>query len=110
VELVEPNEGWTARFADIKDKGNMTVLVQDGISDLGYNERNRLWPLLRLVEQAAEKMAWNMVKGVVKYPRDNWELGTWLELGADDCVDALNYIMLAQAKHEADKHLAYKPC
>ena len=62
--------------------------------DLTDAEWERLRPKLELTQRIAQHSADGMVKGTRKYPTDHHSVDTWLEMGMDDAVDAVNYIAL----------------
>ena len=64
----------------------------------------RLAPKLRMVEKAAAQLAGNMVKGTLKYQKDNWSVDEWIGYLLDDLSDSLNYaILLKEARAEERK-------
>ena len=54
----------------------------------------RLKYKLNLVEQRAELLARGMLKGTLKYDRDELSVDEWLEFLGDDATDTINYIDL----------------
>lgn len=99
-----PLEGWQERFNTEKQNGHMDVTIRcmGPWTTMSRKEIERLLPKLRLVEELAEKLAWNMLKGTLKYERDDWPLQMWLDMGIDDGADGLNYQLLLRDQMERE--------
>ena len=95
-QLAKPNANWQERVAELCDPGLFGVDIyyyENGT--LSAEEHKRLYDKLRLIESAARLMAAGMLKGVLKYPTDDYSLDTWLAHVEDDVVaDGTNYLLL----------------
>lgn len=91
------NENWETRLAEIKAAGAVTGVItftdEDGLL-LSDAESERLRPKLNLVAAAAERMAYAMVKGTLKYESDDYSVDQWLEMATDDATDVTCYLPL----------------
>ncbi len=95
-------EDWTPERAALCIPENMLVLVTP-IIRLRARELARLQPKLELVVQIAARLAANMLKGTLKYKRDNWTVSEWLQYLEDDASGTLNYIALFGAAYQREK-------
>lgn len=59
--------------------------------ELTEEEVDRLEGKLKMVEEMAQKLAANMLKGTLKYPHDDWSVEEWIDFLVDDASDTLNY-------------------
>lgn len=109
MELTEPAiEGWERRLASARQNGYflVTIIPRFEPDEFSVEDRERLEWKLELVEELAVKLAWNMLKGTLKYKYDNYSVAKWLDMGIDDASDALLYQALARnelsSAHERD--------
>ena len=70
------------------------------LETLTAEQRERLFKKMPLVEKAAARLASGMLKGVLKYGKDDWTIREWLDYGIDDAGDNLNYWHLLEAEYE----------
>ncbi len=102
------NEGWEERLAEITAANAVKVTLEfhdeEGML-ITDDETEALAPLLDMVVQAATKLAYNMVKGVVKYPAADRPVSEWIERGVDDAADTLNYWYLLKRAYGAEHAL-----
>ena len=91
---------WEERLETIVKAGAITGVItfndEDGVL-LTDEESERAQPLLNLAAAAAEKLAYNMVKGVLKYKTESRLAREWVDFGIDDAVDTVNYLFLIRA-------------
>ena len=87
------------------DNIEVTILPSDTLyRNIKTEDLVRLAPKFRMVERAAAQLAGNMVKGTLKYRRDDWLVDEWIEYLLDDLSDSLNYaILLKEARAEERK-------
>ncbi len=107
--MVKLNEGWEERLAEITAANAVKVILEFHDEEgtlITDDETEVLAPLLDMVVQAATKLAYNMVKGVVKYQYPGSgaarPANEWIEHGMDDAADALNYWYLLKRAYEAE--------
>lgn len=52
-----------------------------------------MWFTRRLmaIDRLARQMAENMLKGILKYEKQDWKLSQWREFAMDDFIDSVNY-------------------
>lgn len=99
--MVKAKPGWEKRAKALARPGYFFFSV--GIRDLvrkglTTNEYKRLQNKLDLVLEAASYMAAGMVKGTVKYSKDNLSIATWMSHVIGEGADQMNYqILLADA-------------
>jgi hypothetical protein len=77
---------------------NVTIFAAPGLlAKLTPEQIERLQRKLDLVKRGAALMAQGMLKGTLKYDeaKDQRTPEEWLGFGAEDCADALNYMLLA---------------
>ncbi len=91
--------GWEKRVEELgQDEFVSEVRWSYGLEQqLSVEELAALGQLLNLVDQAAERMATNMLKGIIKYGATNARektLEEWFEHLLDDGTDAYNYQIL----------------
>ena len=106
--MIEVNEGWAARATDICQAENFRIDVLLNHHRLRFTgmtdeEIERLAPKLELVRELAMRLAINMAKGTIKYPRDTWSVDDWLDAAVDDTADGLNYIMMLRGAIERER-------
>lgn len=88
---------WTDQRLDLCKPDSFVIVVRPkmGLTDiLTTEEYYRLQPKLQIVQDMAARMAANMLKGTLKYIKDDWDLDTWLRYLEDDAADTMNYIGL----------------
>lgn len=120
MELVEVNDGWEDRLQVMKEELDIVFSVNilggtewreaHGACPLTDEELVRLEPKVQIVTKLASKLAWNMVKGTIKYSKDEYELDTWFDMLIDDAADALNYAMLARSAYEKEQRNVSMEC
>jgi hypothetical protein len=97
MEEARVREGWQERAEALCKPGAATAAItlsQAVIEKLDDDERRRVAGKLRLVAEVAAKLALNMLKGVLKYERDDYSTELWVEYLIDDATDTLNYAYL----------------
>ena len=97
IDEVTISEGWEERLQAVQEAQAVVVHIEvkdEDSSLLTDEESERLAPKLNMVARAAQKLAYNMIKGTLKYSRDSWSIDTWVEMGMDDATDTLNYFYL----------------
>lgn len=72
-------------------------------------EERRLIPKLKIVKNAARKLAAGMVKGTLKYKKDNNSVREWIDYLKDDASDTLNYIYLLEDAYAKETGMATLP-
>lgn len=107
-------KGWERRHQHtvlaIRDVGGffkgqrvgMVKAMIGGMTTLDEREKYFLWRRFLAVQELAERMMENMIKGVVKYEEQVYSQEEWAELGMDDLVDAANYAILKKFDAEHD--------
>ncbi len=99
--MVKAKPGWEARAKVLARPEFFWISI--GLDPkltkgLSRSEHERLVKKLLLVREAATYMAAGMVKGTVKYPKDNLSLSTWMAHVVGEGADQFNYeILLADA-------------
>ena len=101
------NADWEERYKDLLILREMfSVDVRLGPSAyqwLSTNERRRIRTKLEMVKGLAEKLAWGMLKGTLKYPTDDWTDKQWGAYAEDEENDLINYRLLkAHARRVKD--------
>jgi hypothetical protein len=101
--MPEVNEGWEARYQNIKEHYPSTgsgytpghyIDTLYGAGMLTLEECSRsLWKL-ELIRPFLARMILNMVKGTLKYPSDDLTGDAWAEGALDDRVDSVNWQLL----------------
>ncbi len=94
------NEGWEDRYERVKHRTRVQIdphpildpLLADNI--ITEEEWHRSEWKIELIEPFLTRMVVNMVKGTLKYPRDDWDAATWKDMGMDDKADSVNYDLL----------------
>ena len=97
--------GWESRYTQIRTfiRVDLSKVITDIflLADAGIismEEAKRSAGKVKLLEPFVTRLVTNMVKGTLKYPTDNWDINTWLDMGMDDQADSVNYsILLKQA-------------
>tara|TARA_Y100000310_G_scaffold336580_1_gene421527 strand:- start:1099 stop:1443 length:345 start_codon:yes stop_codon:yes gene_type:complete len=100
-----PLDDWEEALLDLQDTGEILVTVSPDAElcrMLGVENTDRLTFKLELVAKLATKLAWNMVKGTLKYPTDDYPIQLWSDMGIDDGADNLNYQLLLRDKLEKE--------
>lgn len=95
--LVESNEGWLERASDLCDPENFEVSIRPTpklFSQLTGTELTRMEPKLKIVSRMTKMMAAGMLKGTIKYPRDDYSQETWKKHLLGEGADYINYIGL----------------
>ena len=74
--------------------------ADDSVGLAGFNEEEikRTRYLFSLVDDFANHMKWNMVKGVMKYGPSDRPLSEWREHWDDDHADSENYRLIVEDK------------
>ena len=101
---IEINSGWEERLQQINEQ--LPIIIRPSLvwnPDLVYalseSELERFKIKLRLIEQAAEEMAKEMLKGTVKYSSDDWAEADWEEAFTQELYGLLNYRLLMRRQH-----------
>jgi len=103
LQKAPENENWQERFESVPSTLLLKLLFSDEMLDfLSEEEYRRMLPKLGLVEEAAQLLTRAMIKGTLKYPRDDWDVQLWEDHGLDDLVDVLNYKLLERAARRAN--------
>lgn len=69
--------------------------------ELSEEERTRLGKKMEMVAEAARWMLAGMVKGTVKYARDDWTMDRWMAHLVGEGADQMNYqLLLFNAYHQ----------
>lgn len=99
--MVQAKPGWEIRTKELAKPVFfwVSIGVDPGLREaLSKQENKRLDKKLELVRQAATYMAAGMVKGTVKYPKDDLPVETWMAHVIGEGADQMNYqILLADA-------------
>lgn len=98
-----PNLNWEQRLQQFKDEEIINIQFEylcDGLSD---EENARLEPLFDLAIEASKKLAYNMLKGVLKYKTEARPAREWVDYGIDDACDTVNYMYLIRAAMDAER-------
>ena len=74
------------------------------IDKLENEELFRLNKKLKFVEEAAQRLAANMLKGTLKYDTDTHSVDEWLEHGLDESVDMTNYWMMLREEIRRERN------
>ena len=111
----DTNEGWEERYTDsliLREMFSVDVrLGPSAYQWLSKNEQYRIRTKLRMVEGLAEKLAWGMLKGTLKYPTDDWTDEQWGAYAEDEENDLINYRLLrTHAKRVRDAKPAVNLC
>ena len=99
--MVKAKPGWEKRAKELAKPEYFFIGI--GVKAqlrgrLTVKEYNRLEKKLLLVREAATYMAAGMVKGTVKYPKDDLPVDTWIAHVVGEGADQMNYqILLADA-------------
>ena len=99
--MVQAKPGWEKRTKELAKPEYFFISI--GVKAqlrgrLTVKEYNGLEKKLVLVRQAATYMAAGMVKGTVKYPKDDLPVSTWMAHVVGEGADQMNYqILLADA-------------
>ncbi|KKN66152.1 hypothetical protein LCGC14_0474420 [marine sediment metagenome] len=99
--MVQAKPGWEKRAKELAKPEYFFISI--GVKAqlrgrLTVKEYNRLVKKLLLVREAATYMAAGMVKGTVKYPKDDLPVSTWMAHVVGEGADQYNYeILLADA-------------
>ncbi len=94
-----------ARINTLSKPENFSVTVAmkgPSFRELSAAEWRRFAPKLTMVEDIAAGNAGAMLKGTLKYERDDWPVETWLRHGIDDGTDNLMYWYLIQQAMRRD--------
>jgi len=95
--MARPKENWQARTEKLCKPENFGVSIvtsHDLALDLSTSEYNRLFKKLRLIEQWASYMAAGMLKGTIKYEKDDWDIKRWMAHMIGEGADQANYQLL----------------
>ena len=95
--MVKAKPGWEKRAKELAKPEYFSFNVGVGSKvreGLTPSENKRLNKKLNLVVGAAAYMAAGMVKGTVKYDRDDLDVDTWMAHVVGELSDEMNYVML----------------
>ena len=95
--MTRAKPGWEKRTKELARPEFFTINI--GVNPklrkrLTPSEMDRLYTKLYLVREAATYMAAGMVKGTVKYDRDDLDVDTWMAHVVGELSDEMNYVML----------------
>jgi len=88
---------WEDRAVDLAKPELFKVAINPNVyllARLNEDEKKRLFKKLRLVQNAARYMAAGMVKGTIKYAKDDYSLKQWFAHLIGEGADQMNYQML----------------
>lgn len=89
------------------DRFAIAIMVDPAlVEQLTASEIERLRTKLELVANLAAKLASNMLKGTIKYVKDEWSVDTWIDYLLDDAADVLNYGALLRAARQKETESA----
>jgi len=105
--MVKALKGWEKRTEKLAKPKYFWVSIgldKSLYRGLTVKEMRRLKVKLELVRQCTSYMAAGMVKGTVKYSRDNYSIGQWMAHVVGEGADQMNYqILLADAFEKAGR-------
>ncbi len=88
AEKVDGGEGFKPFHFVLQ--GYVDDLAKHGVV-LDEYQQSRLWRRMMAIQMIANRMATNMLKGVLKYKNQERSQDHWREMGFDDLIDAINY-------------------
>ncbi|KKL28740.1 hypothetical protein LCGC14_2372140 [marine sediment metagenome] len=101
--MVQAKPGWEKRTKELARPEHFAISIDISpvltmYKGLTKKELTRLRAKLELVREAATYMAAGMVKGTVKYPKDDLPVSTFMAHVVGEGADQMNYqILLADA-------------
>ena len=109
--MVKPKEGWQARVdALCKEENFYDITIQPTMGlcmALSPDEYRRLCVKLQLVARSAKLQAVGMLKGTLKYERDDYSVEQWMAHLIGEGDDQMNYqILLADAYEKKEVNSA----
>lgn len=95
--MTKPVDGWQERVKQFCKAEHFAVKIIQSAKlrkGLTLKERRRLAWKLDLVATAARYMAAGMLKGTLKYPKDDYTLEQWIAHVVGEGADQMNYQLL----------------
>lgn len=72
---------------------DIAPVIKNNLSDEEYS---RLVSKVSLVQDSCQRLCANMLKGTLKYDRDDWPLEVWFDHIRDEAIDMVNYASLME--------------
>ena len=96
-----PISGWEESFAKIDISDFLVNIVYDK-GKFTREECDRMDLKIRMVEELAQRLSYNMSKGTKKYRTDEWSDEQWAAFEEDERFDQINYYLLRRAAQESE--------
>ena len=91
------NDGWETRTKELVHPDVFSFMWEADRrtkANLSLDEWDRTCYKMDLILEYTKKLAANMLKGTLKYERDDWSLETHLQEEEDEWIDQANYRIL----------------